>query len=197
MTMKSIRRLLLPVSLLGLAAAPGLAHAATPARAHRAAPPKPVAVYVGRQLVASGQSVKNAIGKVQSKVPFTIRAPRYLPAGYVAAQLSVTPRQRDVSRGWSTLSYVRPQHGGTVMASSNAFVIDQSISAIPVVGGTRVVSTTVGALPATLHEYKVAGHDILFLVWTDSAGSGYDIVTDATSSHLSSSALARIAASLQ
>lgn len=181
--------------MLAVALAPGLAAAAAGQPAHHRGTQKPVSVYIGRQLVATGLSVSSAIGKVQAKVAFTIRTPRYTPSGYAAAQLAVTPTQRDISRGWSTLTYLRPQRGSAA-ASNDGFVIDQSPSAIPVVGGTRVASVVANGLTATLHEFKTAGQDIMILTWVDAAGNGYDIVTDAAHSHLSPATLGRIAASL-
>ena len=189
-------RILAPLALAGIALGPGLAHAATHGHARGATPPKPVSVYVGSRLVASGQSLSNAIRTVRSKVPFTIRTPRYTPKGYTAAQLSVTPQQRDVSHGYSTLVFAMTSGKTAHVATASGFQIDQSSSAIPFVGGSRVVTTTVGSSPATLHELKAAGHDIMILTWIDSAGRGYDIVTDAVVSHLSFSTLRKIAASL-
>lgn len=218
--MNRVARLLGAATLLGLAAAPTMAHAASRSAHHATARPSahattrhaagrgtkgaaittaplPVAVYEGRRLVASGQSLTKAIGKVQSKVPFTIGTAHYIPKGYTATQLAVTPAQRDVSRGWSTLSYTQVGRKGVVVASANGFVIDQSSSAIPVVGGTHVATVVAGALTTTLHEFKTAGHDILILTWVDGAGHGYDIVTDAAISHLSPATLGRIAASVR
>lgn len=193
--MTRIARMLAPCALAGVALLPGLAHAA-PSRPHGATTAKPVLVYVGSRLVASGQSLTNAIKRVRSQVPFTIRTPRYTPKGYAAAQLAVTPQQRDVSRGFSTLVYtVTPSkgaHGGT----ASGFQIDQSAAAIPFVGGRPVVTTTVGSSTATFHELKAASHDIMILTWVDGGGNGYDIISDAASSRLSFGDLRKIAASL-
>lgn len=191
-------RLLITVALGAVAFGPGLAHASGSSHGNRATTaPKPVAAYVGSRLVASGQSLNNAIGKVRSQVPFTIRTPRYTPKGYFAAQLAVTPRQRDVSHGFSTLSYALAIAGKASTATASGFQIDQSVAAIPYVGGTKVVTTTVGSNAATLHELKAAGHDLLILTWVDSGGTGYDLVTDAAASHLSVSTVRQIAASLR
>ena len=193
----------LTVALLlaaGLALAPGAAHAVSAAGAgsgHRApVTPRPVAVYVGRQLVGSGQNVNGAVSAVRSQVPFAIRVPRYAPTGYVPVQLAVTPQQRDVSTGRATLSYALTNHGKADLTASNAFAIDQGATALAFVGGTRVAAATAGRYPATLHEFRTAGHDLLILTWVDGAGNGYDITTDAATSHLTPAIIGHIAASL-
>src|SRR5437867_2571553 len=95
-------RLVAPIAMAACTLAPAVSCAAA-AHGHRRATalPRPIAVYVGRQLVAAGQSPSSAIRKVRTQVPFTIRTPRYLPAGYRLVQLAITPRQRDVSLGFS------------------------------------------------------------------------------------------------
>lgn len=198
--MKNVTRFAAPLVLVGLVLTAGHAHAASAgSHARTAAPPKPVAVYEGRQVLASGLSLSKAIAKAQSLVPFTIRSPKYTPKGYVPQQLSITPRQRAVSDGFSTLSYVLPAHGKAGTQATNGFQIDQASKAIPFVGGTHVTQLTFNHITATLHEVKISGQakaDILILTWVDSAGQGYDIATDANTSHLTPSTLARIAASL-
>lgn len=186
--------------LLGLALAPGQLYAAgATSHPHGVTAPKPVAVYEGRQLIASGLTLPKAIAKARTLVSFTIKSPRYTPTGYVAQQLAVTPKQRDVSDGFTTLSYLQPVKGAGATPSTNGFQIDQASKPIPYVGATHVTKLTVNHMAATLYEFKTAGQkaDILILTWVDSAGNGYDIATDAHSSHLSSSVLVRIAVSLR
>jgi hypothetical protein len=149
---------------------------------------------VGRQLVAVGQSLSSAIHMVRTQVPFTVRTPRYAPVGYRPTQLAITPRQRDVSLGFSTLSYVLWQHGQAI--TSRGFEIDQAPHAIPVVGGTRVTTVKIGPALATLHQFKAAHQNIVILTWLDSHGNGYELVTNTAASHLLPRTIARIAASL-
>jgi hypothetical protein len=189
-------RLVAPLAMCAclLAPAPSVA-AGVPGHPRATTVPKPVAVYVGRQLVAAGQSLSSAIGKVRTQVPFTVRTPRYVPAGYRPVQLTITPRQRDVSLGFSTLSYVLWRHGQA--STSIGFEINQAPHAIPVVGGTRVTTIKIGPAPATLHQFTAAHQDIVILTWLDSQGNGYDLVTNATVSGLLPHTIARIAASLR
>ena len=185
-----------PLALVACILAPALSFAAgVPGRQHVTALPRPVAVYVGRQLVAAGQSLSSAIRRVRTQVPFTVRTPRYAPAGYRPMQLAITPRQRDVSLGFSTLSYVLWRHGRAVTAIG--FEIDQAPHAIPVVGGTHVTTVKVGSALATLHQFTAAHQDIMILTWVDGHGNGYDLVTNVAVSGLLPHTLARIAASLR
>jgi hypothetical protein len=155
-----------------------------------------VAVYLGRHLVASGLSLHAAIRRVRAQVPFAIKTPRFVPAGYMPVQLALTPRQRGVSGGLSTLTYVLARHGRASPAASNGFQISQASRAIPFVGGLRVRTATRGRFRATVREFKAPGADIVVLTWTDARGRGYSIVTPAEWSHLSTNTLLRIAASL-
>jgi hypothetical protein len=184
-----------PLALAACTLAPALSFAAgVPGPRHVTTLPRPVAVYVGRQLVAAGQRLSNAIRKVRTQVPFTVRTPQYVPAGYRPMQLAITPRQRDVSLGFSTLSYALWRHGRAVTAIG--FEVDQAPHAIPVVGDTHVTTVKVGPAPATLHQFKAAHQDIMILTWVDGQGNGYDLVTNAAASHLVPRTIVRIAASL-
>lgn len=167
------------------------------------APPRPVVVYLGRHLMASGLSLRAAIGRARAQVPFAIRTPRFVPPGYVPVQLEVTPRRRGVSGGLSTLTYVgtraAARHGRSGrmgLAAANGFQINQASRAIPFVSGAPARTVTRGRFTATVHEFKAPGVDIIVLTWIDADGYGYGIVTPAQWSHLSMATLLRIAASL-
>lgn len=186
------------VIAVSLALAPGVSLAAGARGAHPAAAPKPIAVYVGSRLLASGQKLDAAVAKVRAQVPFAIKTPRYVPRGYTPVQLSVIPRQRDVSEGRSTLSYAATVRGKNPLVTASAgFVIDQANGPLPYVRGTRSLTVTVGSSKATLSEFKAGGHDLLILSGTTAQGGGYDVVTDAAVSHITPSTLTRIAASLR
>ncbi len=172
----------------------GHVQAADASGRRRAAPSSPVRVYVGGQQIASGQSLSGAISAVRSRVPFTIGSPGYVPARYVAVSLFVTPQQRDVSKGFSTLSYAF--FAGKNSYGPAAFAIDQGASPLAFVAGSGVVSATIGAYGGTLREFRTPGHDLLILSWTEGT-NGYDITTDAAISHLSAPTLTRIATSLR
>jgi len=181
------------LALSSLSAA-GHAPAAGTSGRHQASPPSsPVYVYVGGQQIASGQSLSRAIAAVRNRVPFTIGSPRYVPARYVAVSLFVTPQQRDVSKGFSTLSYAFS--AGKNSYGPAAFGIDQGASPLAFVSGAGIVTATIGAYNGTLREFRTPGHDLLILSWVEGA-DGYDITTDAAVSHLSAPTLVRIAASL-
>ena len=154
----------------------------------------PVRVYVGGQQIASGLSLGRAIAVVGGRVPFTIQAPGYVPARYVAVSLFVTPQQRDVSKGFSTLSYAFS--AGKNSYGPAAFAIDQGASPLAFVAGSGVASVTIGAYSGMLREFRTPGHDLIILSWTEGA-NGYDITTDAAISHLSATTLVRIATSLR
>ncbi len=170
------------------AAGAGGRHQASPS------PSSPVRVYVGGQQIASGQSLGRAIAAVGGRVPFTIQSPGYVPARYVAVSLFVTPQQRDVSKGFSTLSYAFA--AGKNNYGPAAFAIDQAASPLSFVSGAGVVPATIGAYSGTLREFRTPGHDLLILSWVEGA-NGYDIATDAAISHLSAPTLVRIATSLR
>ncbi len=157
---------------------------------------KPVNVYVGKQLVATGQSISAGIAKVRGQVPFTIKSPRYAPHSYAPVQLAVTPRQSGVSNGFSTLTYTPTSHGKTPVTTSG-FQINQSANPLPFVRSTRTVTTTVGGSVALLEEFKAGTTDLLILTWTDASGVGYTVSTDAGVSHLSRADLVRVASSLR
>ncbi len=181
------------LAVLSLSAA-GHVQAAGPSGRRQAAPSSPVRVYVGGQQIASGQSLSGAISAVRGRVPFTIGSPGYVPARYVAVSLFVTPQQRDVSKGFSTLSYAFS--AGKNSYGPPAFAIDQGASPLAFVAGSGVVSATIGAYSGTLREFRTPGHDLLILSWTEGT-NGYDITTDAAISHLSAPTLTRIATSLR
>jgi len=168
------------------------------ARPLAVAAPRPVVVYLGQRLVAAGVNLRVAIRSVHAQVPFAIQAPRFVPAGYVPVELAVTPRQRGVSGGLSTLTYVSvPEgHGHSSVGAADGFQIDQASRAIPFVGRTRAHTVTAGRFTAAFHEFKAAGADIVVLTWVDSKGVGYALTTPAPWSRLSPHSLARIAASL-
>jgi len=160
---------------------------------------KPVNVYVGKQLVATGQSISASIATVRGQVPFAIKAPRYAPSSYVPVQLAVTPRQSGVSNGFSTLTYTptaRTSHGKTPVTTSG-FQINQSANPLPFVKSTGTVTTTVGGSVALLEEFKAGKTDLLILTWTDASGVGYTVTTDAGASRLSRADLVRVASSLR
>ena len=163
-------------------------------RRQAASPSSPVRVYVGGQQIAAGLSLSGAIAAVRGRVPFTIQPPGYVPAGYVAVSLFVTPRQRDVSKGFSTVTYAIS--GGKNSYGPAAFGIDQGASPLSFVSGSGVISATIGAYNGTLREFRTPGHDLLILSWTEGT-NGYDITTDAATSHLSAPVLVRVAASLR
>ncbi len=182
------------LALSSLSAAGHAQAAGTGGHRQASPPPSPVYVYVGGQQIASGQSLSRAIAAVRNRVPFTIGSPRYVPARYVAVSLFVTPQQRDVSKGFSTLSYAFSAGKNTYGPA--AFGIDQGASPLTFVSGAGVVTTTIGAYNGTLREFRTPGHDLLILSWVEGA-DGYDITTDAAVSHLSAPTLVRIAASLR
>lgn len=157
---------------------------------------KPVNVYVGKQLVATGQSISASIAQVRGQVPFAIKAPSYAPSGYVPVQLAVTPRQSGVSTGFSTLTYTPTSRGRTPVTTSG-FQVNQSANPLPFVKSTGTVTTTVGGSAALLDEFKAGKTDLLILTWTDASGIGYTVTTDAGSSHLSRTDLVRVASSLR
>lgn len=159
--------------------------------------PKPVTVYVGGQVVANGQSLSNGIAKVRRQVPFTIKVPRYVPGGYLPVQLAVTPRQRDVSGGFSTLTYAPVSRSKGRFVAARGFQINQASRPLPFVSSTSTITTTIGGNTAMLNEFKAAGTDLLILTWSDAAGNGYTITTDAATSHLTRQTLIRIASSLR
>ncbi len=181
------------LSVLSLSAASHV-QAAGPSGRRQASPSSPIRVYVGGQQIASGQSLSRAISAVRGRVPFTIGSPGYVPARYVAVSLFVTPQQRDVSKGFSTLSYAFS--AGKNSYGPAAFAIDQGASPLTFVAGSGVVSATIGAYSGTLREFRTPGHDLLILSWTEGT-NGYDITTDAAISHLSTPTLTRIATSLR
>jgi len=204
--MNKALHLALPLLVVGLSGAPAFANAAGGAHTHSAKVmaskpkplmPKPVNVYLGSQLVAVGQSVSGGIAMVRGQVPFAIKAPSYTPAGYVPVQLAVTPQLRGVSNGFSTLTYVPSMHGMKTYATTTGFQINQSASTLPFVRSISAVTATVGSSPATIDEFKAGKTDILILTWTDGAGVGYTVTTDAATSRLSRSDLVRIGASLR
>ncbi len=176
---------------------PGAARS-TPTATSRPKPltPKPVNVYVGGQLVAVGQSVGGGISRVRGQVPFAIKAPAYAPRGYAPVQLAVTPQQRGVSNGFSTLTYA-PTTAAKAVVTATGFQINQTADQLPFVRSTGVVTTTVGGAAGLLDEFKAGKTDILILSWSDGAGNGYTVTTDAATSRLSRADLVRIGASLR
>ena len=56
--------------------------------------------------------------------------------------------------------------------------------ASPNLGSTRVTTIKIGPTLATLHQFTAARQDIVILAWLDSQGNGYDLVTNAATSHL-------------
>jgi len=182
------------LALSSLSAAGHVQAAGTGGHRQASPPPSPVYVYVGGQQIASGQSLSRAIAAVGGRVPFTIQSPGYVPARYIAVSLFVTPRQRDVSKGFSTLSYAFSAGKNTYGPA--AFGIDQGASPLAFVSGAGIVTATIGAYNGTLREFRTPGHDLLILSWVEGA-DGYDITTDAAVSHLSAPTLVRIAASLR
>jgi len=158
--------------------------------------PKPVNVYLGSQLVAVGQSVSGGIARVRGQVPFAIKAPSYAPAGYVPVQLAVTPALRGVSNGFSTLTYAPTTRDKTIMTTSG-FQINQSAMTLPFMRSTSAVTVTVAGSAGTVNEFKAGKTDLLILTWSDGAGAGYTITTDAAASRLSRDTLTRIGASLR
>ena len=220
--MNKIIRTALPLVAAGLIGAPALdaliggastARAATPVAPRPASMPKPGApkpvptprpltpkplnVYVGRQLVAVGQSVSGGIVKVRGQVPFAIKAPAYAPAGYAPLQLAVTPQQPGVSNGFSTLTYVPSAHGMKTFSTTSGFQINQTATPLPFVRSTGMVTATVGGSAGTLDEFKAGKTDLLILTWSDRTGAGYAITTDAGASRLTRADLIRIGASLR
>ncbi len=159
--------------------------------------PRPVNVYVGAQLVAVGQSVGGGIARVRGQLPFPIKTPAYVPGGYVPLQLAITPQQRGVSNGFSTLTYAPSRHGMKTYATTSGFQINQTADLLPFVKSTGTVTTTVGGNAGMLNEFKAGKTDILILTWGDAAGNGYTVTTDAATSRLSRADLIHIGASLR